>query len=103
VCDTRYESAYNSADCRTGFDESICQSYYDGCNSCSKSSNGQTICTMRACVGVPEPAYCNSYISYTPINQNQDDAFLEKVLKEVQNYTKDLSCTTSSQCKWKLF
>lgn len=30
-CDTRYESEYNSADCRnnTGFDSSVCQDYYD--------------------------------------------------------------------------
>lgn len=104
VCDTRYESDYNSLDCRTTitFDDSICQSYYDGCNSCSKTSNGQTICTMMACF-VNGPAYCTSYRSYTPVNQSQDDIFLDKVLGEIQNYTKDLSCTSSSQCSWKLF
>ena len=50
-CDTRYESEYNSSDCRekTTLDTSICQSFYDGCNSCSRTSNGQTICTMMAC------------------------------------------------------
>lgn len=36
-CDTRYESAYNSSDCRadTVIDTSICSSYYDGCNTCT--------------------------------------------------------------------
>ncbi len=52
ICDDRYESSYNSLDCRTGvaFDTSICQNYYDGCNSCSRTENGQTICTLRACL-----------------------------------------------------
>jgi hypothetical protein len=103
-CDPRYESIYNSSDCRTtSFDDSICQSYYDGCNSCSKSSNGQIICTMRACVGITEPAYCTTYKTYTPINEITDRQFSDKILNEIRNYTKDLSCTSSDQCKWKLF
>lgn len=52
MCDIRYESEYNSSDCRLEngtFDASICQNYYDGCNSCSRTENGQTICTLMAC------------------------------------------------------
>ncbi len=28
-CDARYESAYNSSDCRPAFDLTVCASYYD--------------------------------------------------------------------------
>jgi|GEM_PF-1171783 len=100
-CDTRYESIYNSADCResSGFDSSICQSYYDGCNSCSKTENGQTLCTMRYCEVPDGPAYCTSYISYTPVSQAKDNVYIGKVLSEIRNYTKDLSCTIDTQCQ----
>jgi hypothetical protein len=102
-CDTRYESEYNSADCRTtsGFDSSICQSYYDGCNSCSKTDNGQTVCTLRACL-TNWPAYCTNYVSYIPETQTADSTFLSKVESEIRNYTKDLSCTINAQCQWSM-
>lgn len=49
------------------------------------------------------PAYCTTYKNYIPVNQTQDDIFINKLFLEIQNYTKDLSCTDSSQCDWKLF
>jgi hypothetical protein len=106
VCDNRYESEYNSNDCRLimgGFDSSICQSYYDGCNGCSNTTDGNTMCTMRYCEMPDGPAYCRTYKTYVPINQTADQQFSDKVLSEIRNYTKDLSCTSSDQCKWKLF
>lgn len=105
VCDSRYENEYNSNDCRLvmdSFDSSICQSYYDGCNNCSKTSDGNAICTLRACF-VNGPAYCTTYKTYSPINETVDRQFSDKVLNEIRNYTKDLSCTSSEQCQWKLF
>lgn len=103
ICDARYESGYNSSDCRTGvaFDTSICQNYYDGCNSCSRTENGQTICTLMACF-VNWPAYCTSYVSYVPKNQTDDSLFIAKAVTEMRNYTKDLSCTTNAQCQWSM-
>ncbi len=102
ICDSRYESSYNSGDCRlvmNGFDDSICQSYYDGCNSCSRTSDGQTVCTLRACF-INGPAYCTSYIPYVPKTQTADSTFLSKVVNEMRTYAKDLSCTDNSQCQW---
>lgn len=105
ICDSTYESEYNSSDCRGNiiFDKSICQSYYDGCNSCSRTSNGQEICTLMFCPAIVRPQYCTSYVPYIPQNLNQDAMFLNKIWKEIENYTKDLSCSDSSQCRWKFF
>lgn len=102
-CDARYESSYNSVDCRTdvAFDTSVCQNYYDGCNSCSRTENGQTICTLRACL-VNGPAYCTTYIPYVPKTQSEDSTFLAKVVSEMRNYTKDLSCSINAQCQWSM-
>lgn len=60
------------------------------------------MCTMMACF-VNGPAYCTSYVSYTPVSQSQDATFLEKIKKEITSYTSDQSCTDNDQCKWKLF
>ena len=106
VCDNRYESEYNSNDCRLimgGFDSSICQSYYDGCNGCSNTTDGNAMCTMRYCEMPDGPAYCRTYKTYVPINQTADQQFSDKILNEIRNYTKDLSCTSSVQCQWKMF
>ena len=102
-CDVRYEGSYNSSDCRAdiGFDVSVCQNYYDGCNSCSRTENGQTICTLRACL-VNGPAYCTSYTPYVPKNQTEDSLFIAKAVTEMRNYTKDLSCTINAQCQWSM-
>ncbi len=61
------------------------------------------MCTMRYCEVPDRPAYCTTYKTYTPINQTVDQQFSDKVLNEIRNYTKDLSCTSSDQCKWRLF
>lgn len=75
-CDTRYESEYNSADCRTDtiIDISICASYYDGCNTCTVVG-GNTACTMRYCF-VNGPSYCTNYNAYVPVSQSVDNTFL---------------------------
>ncbi len=38
-----------------------CTAWYDGCNSCSRGEDGQTACTLRACIGEPAPGYCTRY------------------------------------------
>ena len=38
-----------------------CIAWYDGCNSCSRSPDGQSMCTMRACMDEPKPGYCKEY------------------------------------------
>lgn len=107
ICDTRYENEINSSDCRETkkFDSTICQSYYDGCNSCTNGADPYSaICTLRYCSPDQyQNAYCRDYKSYTPTNQEKDQEYLRSVLGEIQNYTKDLSCTENSQCQWKLF
>ncbi len=77
ICDGEYESSDNSSDCRekTVFNASLCQSYFDGCNSCSRGSDGNTACTKMACF-VQNPAYCTSYVSYAPNTESIDRVFL---------------------------
>lgn len=101
VCDSRYESEYNSSDCRTmaTFDSSICQDYYDGCNSCSRTSNGQTVCTMMYCPVAMSPAYCRSYTSYNPVNLTRDVTYLDKITQEIKNYTANKTCVSNSDCR----
>lgn len=41
-----------------------CIGWYDGCNSCGRGENGQTFCTMRACL-VQGVGYCTTYASGT--------------------------------------
>ena len=99
ICDARYESSVKSPDCRTNtFDASICQNYFDGCNSCSNTPSGMSACTMMACM-VNKPAYCTTYAAYTPTTQTADAAYETKVKNELSTYASDLSCTTSSQCQ----
>lgn len=40
-----------------------CTAWFDGCNSCSRGENGLAMCTLRACMGTPQPGYCTSYAS----------------------------------------
>ncbi|MDB5264605.1 MAG: hypothetical protein JWN64_176 [Parcubacteria group bacterium] len=44
-----------------------CIAWFDGCNSCSKRPNGQSICTMRACMNEPTPGYCTAYEKPAPV------------------------------------
>lgn len=41
ICDGEYEGRDNSSDCRESaiFDPSICQTYFDGCNHCAKTTD----------------------------------------------------------------
>lgn len=102
-CDTRFENVYNSADCRTNtvVDTSICSSYYDGCNTCT-TVGGNIACTMRYCA-VNGSAYCTNYNAYAPISQSIDDVFLSKIESDIRSYARDVSCTSTSQCQWKMF
>ncbi len=39
-----------------------CQNWYDGCNSCSRTSpKGMMACTMMACMSTVNPPYCRAY------------------------------------------
>ncbi len=39
-----------------------CQNWYDGCNSCSRTSpKGPMMCTMMACMSTMNPPYCRAY------------------------------------------
>lgn len=40
-----------------------CTAWFDGCNSCSTGPNGQTACTLKACIGKPAAGYCTAYES----------------------------------------
>lgn len=40
---------------------SNCTAWFDGCNSCSRTENGQSMCTERACAGTPAAGYCTAY------------------------------------------
>lgn len=38
-----------------------CTAWFDGCNSCSRSAGGQSMCTLMACMGEPRAGYCRAY------------------------------------------
>lgn len=38
-----------------------CTAWFDGCNSCSRNSSGQSMCTLMACMGEPKAGYCRAY------------------------------------------
>lgn len=38
-----------------------CTGWFDGCNSCSRSASGQSMCTLMACMGEPKAGYCRAY------------------------------------------
>lgn len=38
-----------------------CTAWFDGCNACSKTANGQYVCTLKACQDTPAPGYCTAY------------------------------------------
>jgi len=38
-----------------------CTAWFDGCNSCSRSAGGQSMCTLMACMGEPSAGYCRAY------------------------------------------
>lgn len=38
-----------------------CTTWNDGCNSCGRSTDGQSYCTLMACMGEPRAGYCTSY------------------------------------------
>ena len=38
-----------------------CTAWFDGCNSCSKSTNGSVMCTLHACMNTPAAGYCTAY------------------------------------------
>lgn len=38
-----------------------CTAWFDGCNRCSRSAGGQSMCTLMACMGEPRTGYCTVY------------------------------------------
>lgn len=49
--------------CRTEnpADDPQCKTWYDGCNTCSRQEpGGSPMCTMMACQGIPQKAYCTA-------------------------------------------
>lgn len=38
-----------------------CTAWFDGCNRCSRSAGGQSMCTLMACMGEPHAGYCTAY------------------------------------------
>lgn len=38
-----------------------CTAWNDGCNSCGRGPDGQSFCTLRACLGEPRAGYCTAY------------------------------------------
>lgn len=45
-----------------------CTAWFDGCNYCSKTPTGATMCTKRACIeGTEQPGYCTAYEKGTPV------------------------------------
>lgn len=38
-----------------------CTAWFDGCNRCSRSEGGQSMCTLMACMGEPRAGYCTAY------------------------------------------
>ena len=44
-----------------------CMAWFDGCNSCSRSTkDGPAMCTMMACQGTPQAGYCRTYETPAP-------------------------------------
>lgn len=43
-----------------------CTAWFDGCNSCSRSEEGEAMCTMMACTGAPKAGYCTAYAGEGP-------------------------------------
>ena len=42
-----------------------CTAWFDGCNQCGRGPDGESFCTLRACVGDPAPGYCTAYEEVT--------------------------------------
>lgn len=38
-----------------------CTTWFDGCNRCSRSPDGQSMCTLMACMGEASAGYCTAY------------------------------------------
>ncbi len=59
-----HDGACGSTTADPGADR-MCKSWYDGCNTCSRSEpGGPAACTLRACIGGTEgAAYCTAYFS----------------------------------------
>lgn len=77
-------------------DDASCQTWYDGCNTCSRSTpGGPAICTLRACMtndgAMPPAGYCKSHFS--------DSANKTPVIHEVSGPT---SLNVNATGTWKV-
>ena len=52
-----------------------CSAWFDGCNSCSRSTvNGPAMCTLMACTSDTKPGYCKAYFgNVDPVVTPPDD------------------------------
>lgn len=49
-----------------------CTTWFDGCNTCGRTEDGQIACTLKACMGEPQAGYCTAY-------QDEDAGTVETV------------------------
>ena len=38
-----------------------CVAWFDGCNQCGRGPNGESFCTLKACMDAPSAGYCTKY------------------------------------------
>ncbi|HYF28774.1 MAG TPA: hypothetical protein VEA36_00200 [Candidatus Paceibacterota bacterium] len=43
-----------------------CSAWFDGCNHCSRQSDGTAVCTEKACIGPMPAGYCTTYDAPAP-------------------------------------
>ena len=59
-----------------------CTAWFDGCNSCSRGTDGQSMCTLMACMGPKAPGRCTAYSTpkppvVTPVPVPEPEASIE--------------------------
>lgn len=66
-CTASESGPYMGGDSDTYVPPAGCMAWFDGCNSCSRSTkDGPAMCTMMACQGTPQPGYCRTYETPAP-------------------------------------
>lgn len=43
-----------------------CVAWFDGCNQCGRGDNGESFCTLKACIDAPSAGYCTKYADNSP-------------------------------------
>ena len=66
-CTASETGPYTGGDSDTYIPPAGCMAWFDGCNSCSRSTkDGPAMCTMMACQGTPQAGYCRTYETPAP-------------------------------------